>query len=523
MLELREWIRTARFDGRPWLVLGKGPTFSRRSEFDLAGYNLLSLNHVVRELPVEVAHIIDVDVVEDCADRLLEHCQWLVMPRVPHIQQRPGHARLEEYRDAVPVLRELDARGRLVWYNAATAAPVGDSPVVQVRYFSSEAALSLLGELGANTVRSLGVDGGTNYSATFASLSDKTRLANGQASFDIQFAELDRIADRYGLDYRPLIEPLRIYVGASRRDLVAVRVLEYSIRKHASIPVRVIPMVDLPVPRPRAAHNRPRTGFSFSRFLVPELASYRGRAVYLDSDMLVFGDVAELEQYPFGDQKVLCTYHEAPPPVWADNPSFHPGRHAAVMVLDCSRLGWKIDDIVAQLDEGLVSYERLFADLCLEERDIGVLPTEWNHLEHFEPGVTKLLHYTVVPTQPWRATGNPLEQLWLECYREAVDAGAVPADEARELAREGLIREHLLSAFASRPARSATDASVADVALARAFDRIDELERRQLRRRLRRGARLLSPVVRRVQASGPASRVRSTVEQFGSTLRRPRG
>ncbi len=168
MLELREWIRTARFDDRPWLVLGKGPTFSRRSEFDLSRYHLLSLNHVVRELPVDVAHVIDVDVVEDCADSLLENCRWLVMPRVPHIQQRPGHARLEEYCQALPVLRELDQQNRLVWYNAETAPPVGDSPVIEVTYFSSEAALSLLGELGAKEVRSLGIDGGASYSATFS-------------------------------------------------------------------------------------------------------------------------------------------------------------------------------------------------------------------------------------------------------------------------------------------------------------------------------------------------------------------
>ncbi len=113
--------------------------------------------------------------------------------------------------------------------------------------------------------------------------------------------------------------------------------LDYSIRKHASVPVRVIPMVDFAVPRPRDQRNRPRTGFSFSRFLIPALAGHRGRAVYMDSDMLVFGDVAELAEVPLDPHQVLCTYQEAPPEVWADNPSFHPGRHSAVMVIDCAR------------------------------------------------------------------------------------------------------------------------------------------------------------------------------------------
>ncbi len=519
MLELREWIRTARFDDRPWLVLGKGPTFSRRSEFDLSRYHLLSLNHVVRELPVDVAHVIDVDVVEDCADSLLENCRWLVMPRVPHIQQRPGHARLEEYCQALPVLRELDQQNRLVWYNAETAPPVGDSPVIEVTYFSSEAALSLLGELGAKEVRSLGIDGGASYSATFSSLASRTRLANGQPSFDLQFAEIERIAARHGIDYEPLIQPLRIYIGASRRDLVAARVLDYSIRKHASVPVRVIPMVDFAVPRPRDQRNRPRTGFSFSRFLIPALAGHRGRAVYMDSDMLVFGDVAELAEVPLDPHQVLCTYQEAPPEVWADNPSFHPGRHSAVMVIDCARAPWSIKEIVAGLDRGDFSYEELLADMRLDDSDIGVLPTEWNHLEHFEPGVTKLVHYTVVPSQPWRAGGNPLEHLWLDCYREAVEAGAVFPDEVRDLVKDRLVRRELLGPLDRAPRPVVKETSAANVALAAAFRRVEELERRQLKGRARRAARPFAPMVRRARAKGPSSRLGSAVDRLAGTLR----
>ncbi len=69
MIELRDWIRQSRFAPKPWLVLGKGPTFARRDEFPLGDYNLLGLNNVVAEQRVDVAHIIDIDVVERCARR----------------------------------------------------------------------------------------------------------------------------------------------------------------------------------------------------------------------------------------------------------------------------------------------------------------------------------------------------------------------------------------------------------------------------------------------------------------------
>src|SRR5918997_1274861 len=113
MLELREWIAASPFDARPWLILGKGPSFSRRHEFPLEDYHLLGLNNVVREQPVDVAHVIDVDVIPDIADRLLDDCRYLLMPRRPHEAFVPTRRLLEDFFDDHPVLRELDRRGRL--------------------------------------------------------------------------------------------------------------------------------------------------------------------------------------------------------------------------------------------------------------------------------------------------------------------------------------------------------------------------------------------------------------------------
>ena len=80
-------------------------------------------------------------------------------------------------------------------------------------------------------------------------------------------------------------------------------------------------------------------------------------------------------------------------------------------MLDCERLDWDIDEIVGGLDEGKYDYQQLMFDLCVVEPDEinDNLPPVWNHLEHYEPGETKLLHYTVVPTQPWKNDKNPLQ------------------------------------------------------------------------------------------------------------------
>ena len=444
MIELRDWIASSPFPDRPWLLLGKGPSFSRRDEFPLADYNLLGLNNVAAEIKVDVAHAIDLDVVEACGERLLGNCDFLLMPRRPHVRFEPTSELLEDHFERLAVLRRLDEQGKLVWYDASTShwPPLGESPVVGVRFFSSEAALEILGRMGVKKVRSLGVDGGTGYGREFSDLED---LTNTRPSFDAQFREMEEIVRRHGIDYDPLIEPMRVFVGLDESQLVAARVLEHSIRKHASRPVRFVPMLDLPTPVPKDPANRGRTGFSFSRFHIPELAGYRGRALYLDADMQVFADLAELWDIPFGDKKVLCTRQDEPPEQWRGSDWFKPGRQMSVMLLDCERLDWDVERIVGGLDAGEYSYEQLMFELCVVDPDeIGDdVPPEWNHLEHYEPGVTKLLHYTVVPTQPWKNDENPLRELWMPEFREAKFAGIVREDEVQRLARAGHVKRSL--------------------------------------------------------------------------------
>ena len=445
VIELREWVQTTALPDRPWLLLGKGPTFSRRDQFDLTEFNLMSLNHVVRELEVDVAHVIDLDVVEACADSLLTNCRWLLMPRTPHVRFAPSLRRLEDFVPRIPVLEELDRQGRLVWYAKWDDPAAGNSPMITGRYFSAEFALDLLGEMGASVVRSLGVDGGQGYSAAFDDI-QATMLANTLPSFDSQFEEMDRIVEARGLDYEPLVPPIRIFVGTDESQLVAARVLEYSIRRHCSEPVRLTLMTHVDAPLPSDPANQPRTAFSFARFAIPELAGYRGPAIYLDADMLVLGDVTELVTRDFGAHKVMVTTQDTAPEAWSDHSWFQPGPQMSVMVLDCSRLPWKLDEIVTGLDEGRYTYAELMFDLCVvDPSEIDTMvPPEWNHLEHYEPGRTKLVHFTVVPTQPWKNDDNPLRDLWLSWFSDAVRSGFLPVRDVRAAVEAGHVKAALL-------------------------------------------------------------------------------
>jgi len=243
-------------------------------------------------------------------------------------------------------------------------------------------------------------------------------------------------------------DPIRVYVGADRSQQLAISVLEYSIKRHTTAEVQVIPMVDLPVPKPRDPRNGQRTGFSYSRFCIPKLAGYRGRAIYMDADMMVFRDIRELWDIPFDGAKIVIQKEvkfEQETTAKVGAPAKRK-KQCAVMLLDCGALDWDIERIVAGMDAGAYDYEALMYDMCLLPEELvkyGV-PFEWNSLEHWDPE-TRLLHYTDVYTQPWTSCNNPLGSLWFDEVRRMLADGS--------LRRETLQREIDLGYFRPSLAR----------------------------------------------------------------------
>jgi hypothetical protein len=423
-----------------WVIFGKGPSFARRGEFDLTEYRTLSLNHVVRDQPVDVAHAIDIDVIEACEGDLERNASAVVLPWYPHQRNRPGSRTLAEWTEALPVLQRLAEAGRLLWYDLGTSRRrYGPGPTVPAPYFSAEAALSLLALAGARQVRSLGVDGGASYSREFEQLRDKTLLSNGHQSFDTQFQGFARTIMQTGVDYAPLnIEsPIRVFVGAAPPQMLAVKVLEYSIRKHASMSVEVFPLFQAPLqcPTPKDPANRPRTPFSFQRFVIPSLKGFRGRAIYVDSDMQVFKDIRELWTLPFDGADLLAARE---PGDTGRRPQF------SVMLLDCERLRWDLTEIVARLDSGTLNYETLMYRMAVAEHIDAAIDPHWNSLERYEDGKTALLHYTDMNTQPWLSRANKLNYLWTRDLFEAIDRGAVTRDYVAAEVAAGHVRPSLL-------------------------------------------------------------------------------
>lgn len=241
--------------------------------------------------------------------------------------------------------------------------------------------------------------------------------------------------------------PVRIFVGTDRSQMVGVKVLEYSVKRHTDLPVEVVPLIDVKLPEPRDPRQRQRTGFSFARFAIPKLANYRGRALYTDADMLVFKDIRDLWSIDFEGTKVIVQ-EELTDEHTKHRKKFMPGKRVkqcSVMLIDCEAAQWDPEAIVRGLDESY-NYEQLMQNLCiLREEEVSYrVPFRWNSLEHFD-NTTCLIHYTDMPTQPWVSTDNANGYLWTNEVRRMLADGSLTLAELEQEKSLGFLRPSFLT------------------------------------------------------------------------------
>jgi len=250
-----------------------------------------------------------------------------------------------------------------------------------------------------------------------------------------------------------MTEPIEIFVGADRSQLMAVAVLEHSIRRRTSREVIVNPLIDIDLPEPRDPRQGSRTNFSFARFAIPALKAYRGKGLYLDADMLVFRDIGELWDLPFDGAGVVIQEALPQHAEQQDKPGAPPRRikQCSVMLIDCARVRWDVGQIVSGLD-GRYTYEQLMHELCIlpeEEIRYGV-PFAWNSLEHYD-AQTRLIHFTDMDTQPWVSPLNRNGPLWLDEVRLMLDTGALARSDVRREVELGHFRPSLLDEIEEQP------------------------------------------------------------------------
>ena len=180
---------------------------------------------------------------------------------------------------------------------------------------------------------------------------------------------------------------LTVFIGYDSREDIAYRVCRESILKHSSLPVRIIPIKQDEL-REDGIYTRPHdplssTEFSFTRFLVPHLAGYKGWAVFVDCDFLFRHDIYEVMKYRDPKKAVLCVQHDYTPPeaTKMDGATQHqyPRKNwSSFMLFNCEHPDTvHLRPRVVNTATGMYLHQMQWTD----NDSIGELPISFNYLE----------------------------------------------------------------------------------------------------------------------------------------------
>ena len=194
---------------------------------------------------------------------------------------------------------------------------------------------------------------------------------------------------------------LTIYIGYDSREEEAYNVCVKSLLKYSSKELDIKPLILNDLIESGIYKREPdplsSTEFTFSRFLVPFLNDYKGKALFCDCDFLFLEDVSKLFDLFHHSKAVQCCQHDYYPKnkIKMDGAAQHiyPRKNwSSLMLFNCEHPSNMI------LDPHMVnthSGQYLHRFNWLMDYEIGSLPLEWNYLVNwYKHGKPKALHFT---------------------------------------------------------------------------------------------------------------------------------
>ena len=217
------------------------------------------------------------------------------------------------------------------------------------------------------------------------------------------------------------MKPIPVFVGYDPREAIAYHVCTNSIIRNASAPVAIIPVALNLFQDYKETHGDNSNHFVYTRFLVPHLMGFTGRAIFIDGDMIVRGDIVELfESFQLGhdvavvkhDYKTRMTEKY----MGAKNEDYPRKNWSSVIIWDCQTFpNRKLTPEFVQKQPG--SFLHRFS--WIQDDRIQALPQEWNWLpDELGPNPdAKLLHYTLGTPCFLEFADTPQGDIW---HRERI-------------------------------------------------------------------------------------------------------
>jgi lipopolysaccharide biosynthesis glycosyltransferase len=216
-----------------------------------------------------------------------------------------------------------------------------------------------------------------------------------------------------------------IFVGYDPREAIAYHTCVNSIIRNARRPVSIVPVALNLFRDYDETHTDGSNHFIYTRFLVPYLMSWTGSAIFIDGDMIVRGDIAELWAMRDMSKDVQVVKHDykTKMPVkylGAKNEDYPRKNWSSVILWNCASFpNRRLTPEFIQKSTG----SELHRFTWLDDERVGELPPEWNWLpDEYGPNpAAKLLHYTL---------GTP-------CFHEFADT-----PQGNEWHRERILTEY---------------------------------------------------------------------------------
>ena len=193
---------------------------------------------------------------------------------------------------------------------------------------------------------------------------------------------------------------INVYIGYDPREAIAFHVLAHSIHSRASQPVQIVPLMlsQLSGIITRDRHPLQSTDFSFSRFITPYLSDYQGWSIFMDCDMLMLDDIANLWALRDDRYAVMVVKHDYTPQestkfLGQIQTKYVKKNWSSVMLFNNAKCRSLSQDYVNRAT-GLDLHQFKWLE---HEALIGELPKRWNYLVgvyDYDPDVS-LVHYTL--------------------------------------------------------------------------------------------------------------------------------
>ena len=236
--------------------------------------------------------------------------------------------------------------------------------------------------------------------------------------------------------------PVRVFIGSGEASLLERKTLIYSLRKNTrrELDIYVFNGTHNAIEHndePPVLANMPLwikyknyTEFSNYRWLIPAICEHKGRAIFLDSDMVCLADIGKLFDTEMEDCAMLAKAEA------------YKGKKSWGMsniLFDCSKCHFDLEKIFHEVDQGQFTntdfHQMSPAFLAKHPFTLGKLDSNWNSFDHVDES-TMLIHYTNLRTQPWKFSGHPHEALWFKYFNEARKSGLITnSDIDKTLAR----------------------------------------------------------------------------------------